>query len=147
MACADYEFYRSSYYGTLIPVSEFPQLIAQAERYLRYYTQGKRIPDNCLHDYQLACCALAEQYQTIRAAQNLADKSLKYGAEISNGEIQSETVGSYSVTRRSRGESAAAAISAAQSAKAGLAQIARQYLSGTGLLYRGRCGTCTHHTL
>ena len=89
----------------------------------------------------MACCAIAEQYQSIDAAQALAQKALT-SAMNSGGELQSQSVGSWSKTYRSGGDSAQQALSSAQAAQASLTAIAQQYLGTTGLLYRGRGCSC-----
>lgn len=142
MVYADYEFYANEYYGQAIDVLDFPRLAIRASSFLDYYTQGRAEKHSDLDAVKMACCALAEQYQIIDQARVLANKSLAAGAASDSGEVQSETVGSWSKSYRSGGDSAGAAESVAANAQASLAAVARQYLSGTGLLYRGRrCGT------
>ena len=140
MAYADYEYYTTTYLGTAISEYDFPKLALRASSFLDYYTQGRATQNAALDALKMACCAIAEQYQSIEAAQSLAQKSLSASAET-GGELQSQTVGSWSKTYRSGGDSAQQALSSIQAAKASLASIAQQYLAGTGLLYRGR-GCC-----
>lgn len=140
MAYADYEYYTTTYLGTAIKEDDFPRLSLRASSFLDYYTQGRAAKNADLDALKMACCALAEQYQYIDTAQALAQKSLSASLE-SDGELQSQTVGSWSKTYRSGGDSAQQALSSAQSAQAALSAIAQQYLSATGLLYRGR-GCC-----
>ena len=75
-----------------------------------------------------------------RQAKALAQKSITSSLG-NNGELQSQTVGSWSKTYRSGGDSAQQALSSVQAAQSALTAIAQQYLAGTGLLYRGR-GCC-----
>lgn len=140
MAYADFAYYVTQYLGTAIKTEEeFRRLAMRASAYLDYYTQGRAADNSCVCGLKMACCAIAEQYQHIDTAQALAQKSLSASLESSEtGELQSQTVGSWSKTYRSGGDSAQQAISSAQSAQASLASIAKQYLAGTGLLYRGR---------
>ena len=140
MAYADYEYYTTTYLGTAIKKDDFPRLALRASSFLDYYTQGRAAQNSDLDALKMACCAVAEQYQYIDTAQALAQKSLSASLE-SDGELQSQTVGSWSKTYRSGGDSAQQALSSVQTAKASLSSIAQQYLSGTGLLYRGR-GCC-----
>ena len=140
MAYADYEYYTATYLGTAIKEDDFPRMAMRASPFLDYYTQGRAAQNADLDALKMACCTLAEQYQAIEAAQLLAQKSLSASAE-SGGELQSQTVGSWSKTYRSGGESAQQAVSSMQAYQAMLAATAQQYLSGTGLLYRGR-GCC-----
>lgn len=140
MAYADYEYYTTTYLGTAIKKDDFPRLSLRASSFLDYYTQGRAAQNSDLDALKMACCAIAEQYQYIDTAQALAQKSLTASLE-SDGELQSQSVGSWSKTYRSGGESAQQATTAAQAAQASLASAAAQYLSSTGLLYRGRgCG-------
>lgn len=143
MAYADYEYYKNTYYGSAIAEDDFPRLSTRASVYIDYYTQGKAAKNAELDAVKMACCALAEQYQIIETSQALAQKSLNYSMSSTGAEESSETVGSWSRSYRSGGESAASAASASESYKASLADIAKQYLASTGLLYRGgRCCAC-----
>lgn len=143
MAYADYEYYTETYLGTAIKEPDFPRLALRASSYLDYYTQGKAAKNADLEALKMACCAVAEQYQVIDTAQTVARNSLAYSMESSGPETSSESVGSWSRSYRGGGESAAAALESAQGAKQALADVAKQYLATTGLLYRGgRCGHC-----
>lgn len=143
MAYADYEYYKNTYLGAAIKEEDFPRLSLRASAFLDYYTQGRASANPDLETLKMACCAIAEQYQYIDTAQALAQKSLTASIE-SNGELQSQTVGSWSKTYRSGGDSAQQALSSAQTAKESLAALAQQYLGATGLLYRGRGCCCGH---
>lgn len=142
MAYADYEYYTNTYLGTTIQEADFPRLALRASSFLDYYTQGRAAQSKELDTLKMACCAVAEQYQSIDLARQAALNALKNSANAgAAGELQSQSVGTWSKTYRSGGESAQQAAMAAQSAQASLAAVAAQYLSGTGLLYRGRgCG-------
>lgn len=135
MAYADYTFYTEQYFGTALSEADFLRLSTKASSFLDYYTKGKSKENAELEALKMACCELAEQYQMIELAKNAAVKSLSATGE--NGELQSQTVGSYSVTYRSAGDSAANAYSASQEFNKELAAIAQRHLAGTGLLYRG----------
>lgn len=141
MAYADYEYYTTTYLGTAIKKDDFPRLALRASSFLDYYTQGRSAQNSDLDALKMACCAVAEQYQSIDTAQALAQKSLSASLE-SDGELQSQTVGSWSKTYRSGGDSAQQALSSVQTAQAALGALAQQYLAGTGLLYRGRGCSC-----
>lgn len=141
MAYADYEYYTTTYLGTAIKEEDFPRLSLRASSFLDYYTQGRAEGAKDLDAVKMACCALAEQYQSIEAAQALAQKSLSTAID-SGGELQSQTVGSWSKTYRSGGDSAQQALSSAQSAQASLVSIVQRYLGTSGLLYRGRGCYC-----
>lgn len=140
MAYADYEYYTDTYLGTAIQEADFPRLSLRASGFLDYYTQGRSVQNSDLDALKMACCAVAEQYQAIDAAQVLAQKALSASLD-SGGELQSQSVGSWSKTYRSGGDSAQQALSSVQTAQAALGSVVQQYLAGTGLLYRGR-GCC-----
>lgn len=144
---ADYYFYEDTYMGNLIAPEEYDRLLKRAWEFICYYTRSKAetvTDERTKYAVRMACCAVAEQYYMIETAKATAAQSLAKGAD--GGEIQSETVGSYSVTKRSGGDTAKAALSAAEAARASLSDAARRYLGDTGLLYRGGSGKCTHHT-
>lgn len=142
MAYADYEYYKDTYLGTAIQEADFPCLALRASSFLDYYTQGRAGQNQDLNAVKMACCAVAEQYQSIDLARQAALHALQNSANAGEaGDLQSQSVGSWSKTYRSGGESAQQATTAAQAAQASLASVAAQYLSSTGLLYRGRrCG-------
>lgn len=141
MAYADFEYYANTYLGTAVEYNDFSRLSLRASAFLDYYTQGRAAKNAELDALKMCCCAIAEQYQYIDTAKALAQKSITSSLE-NNGELQSQTVGSWSKTYRSGGDSAQQALSSVQTAQAALATIAQQYLAGTGLLYRGRGCPC-----
>lgn len=143
MVYADYEYYTTTYLGKTISEADFPRLALRASSFLDYYTQGRAAQNPGLEALKMACCALAEQQQIIDQASALAAKSLAASLETDGGEKKNETVGSWSVSYMSGGESVLSANTAAGSIQSSLASVARQYLAGTGLLYRGRCCGCT----
>lgn len=146
MVYADYTYYSTTYMGT-VSAADFPRLAVRASSFLDYYTLGKAEANADMDALKMACCALVDQYQLIESARQLAADGLTT-AVAAGTEIQSETVGSYSVTRRSGGESASNAQNAVNALNASLASIAAQYLAHTGLLYRGGGGCrCTLPTL
>lgn len=145
MAYADYEYYTTTYLGTAIDEANFPRLALRASTFLDYYTQGGAAQNPDLDALKMACCAVAEQYQSIDLASKAALNALQNSANVGEGgELQSQSVGSWSKTYRSGGESAQQALSSAQTAKVSLAAVAQQYLGATGLLYRGRGCCCGH---
>ena len=139
MIYADYNFYVSSFYGNVIPEEEYAAAALRASQFLDYYTMNRAKQQPELEALKLACCAMAEEYHTIITAARQQSQNM-----AGDGEMQSQTVGGYSVTYRSRGETLSEASAQAQSR---LAQVARQYLAHTGLLYRGGVCRCTHRTL
>lgn len=136
MTYADYDFYKNEYFGRAITEDDFPRLALRGSQYIDYITQGRAEARSDLEAVKMCCCELAEQYQTIETAQELAQKSLSAGA-AGNAELQSETVATWSRSYRSGGDSALSAAQAAAEAKNALYAIAQRYLARTGLLSRG----------
>lgn len=145
MTYADFEFYSGCYYGS-VSEEDFQRLAVRASSFLDYYTQNRTKKYADLHEVKMACCALVDKYAVIDAAQALAAKRLT-DASAADAEIKSETVGGYSRTLATGGESAISALSATDAARKLLADTCNEYLAHTGLLYRGRCFACTPHTL
>ena len=145
MTYADYDYYSGTYMGT-VSEEDYPRLAVRASSFLDYYTQN-RVKDKADMDaVKMCCCALVDKYQVIEAAQQIA--ATKLTAALTGDDVKSETVGGYSRTLASGGESAAAALSATDGARKLLAETCNEYLAHTGLLYRGRgCGACTLPTL
>jgi hypothetical protein len=119
MVYADYAYYTDTYCGNTLDGDEFARAAVRASSFLDYFTRGKA-KDYEGDEIKMCCCALAEQYQVIEQAT----------AQSVKGEVAGESVGSWSRTYRSGAEVSSAAHTA-------LADIARQYLAHTGLLYRG----------
>lgn len=139
MVYADYDFYCNEYFGKAIPSEEYQRLALRGSQYIDYITQGRAEARADLEAVKMCCCALAEQHQTIETAQELAQKSLS-AVSADGTEVSSETVGSWSRSFRSGGESAQSAAQAAAEGRSILLDVTRQYLAPTGLLYRGgRC--------
>lgn len=144
MTYADYTYYKEPYMGEAIKEIDFTRLATRASSFLDYYTQGRAKDNADLDALKMACCAIAEEYQAIDAASAVVLKGFSDSA--AGGEIQSESVGSYSVTRKSGAEVATSASAYGNNARQALSAVARMYLAGTGLLYRGGC-PCTRRTL
>lgn len=132
MVYADYDYYKNTYLGNAISEDDYTRLALRSSQYIDYITRNKSQAD--MEAVKMACCAIAEQYQMIDAAQNLARKGL---TESDGKEVQSESVGSWSKSYRSAGDSAQAVLATKNSEQASLYSIALQYLANTGLLYRG----------
>lgn len=135
MIYADYNFYVSSFYGNVIPEEEYAAAALRASQFLDYYTMNRAKDNADLEAVKMACCALAEEYYAIETSQRLAMQT--------DGEMQSQTVGSYSVTYRSKADTAR---TIAAEARGRMVAIARQHLAHTGLLYRGGGAVCTPRT-
>ena len=146
MIYADYEFYSGCYYGN-VNEEDFHRLAVRASSFLDYFTQNRAKDNVDLDAVKMCCCALVDKYAVIEAAQALAMKNLA-SAAANDTEVKSETVGGYSRTLATGGESAVSALNATDGARKLLAETCMEYLAHTGLLYRGRgCGSCTLPTL
>lgn len=140
MIYADYDYYTNVFMGNAIAEEDFPRMAARASRYIDYITRNKAENNAGLTAVKYCCCALAERYQMIEASEQLALQSVKAGS-ADTAEVQSETVGSWSRSYRSGGDSAQSAAQAAADGRSDLLETARMYLANTGLLYRGGgCG-------
>lgn len=164
MVYADYEFYKTEYFGVAISEADFPRLARRASSYIDYITMGRASGYSVDDAVKMACCAIAEEYQLPEMAKGAARKALYAAPEmgddtgdsvgigtvgnavvaptaapvsISEPELQSQSVGGWSKSYRSAGESAASALNAVN--EGNLAKVAAVYLAWTGLLYRGRC--------
>ena len=122
MAYADYAFYKNEYFGNAISENDFSRLALRASSFLDYYTMGKAKNHVDLLDVKMACCAVAEKILVLEASEKRAASS--------GGALQSETVGSYSVSYQNGAD-------VSKTAKSEMVAAARQYLAHTGLLYRG----------
>lgn len=145
MTYADYDYYSGTYLGT-VSEGDFPRLAVRASFFLDYYTQNRAKDNADLDAVKMCCCALVDKYAVIEAAQALAQKNLA-NAAAGDVEIKSETVGSYSRTLATGGESALSALNATDGEKKLLAETCMEYLAHTGLLYRGGGCRCTLPTL
>lgn len=146
MTYADYTYYSGVYMGT-VSSGDFPRLAVRASAFLDYFTQNRAKDNAELDEVKMCCCALVDKYAVIEAAQALAVKNL-VSAAVNDAEVKSETVGGYSRTLATGGESAVSAMNATDGARNLLAGTCMAYLAHTGLLHRGRgCGSCTLPTL
>ena len=126
---------------------DFTRLAVRASSFLDYFTQNRAKDNAELDAVKMCCCALVDKYAVIEAAQTLAMKNLATAA-VNDAEVKNETVGGYSRTLATGGESAVSALNATDGARKLLAETCMEYLAHTGLLYRGRgCGSCTLPTL
>ena len=137
MVYADYNYYTNIYWGNSITEENWPRMATRASAFLDYATMGRAQKHADMDAVKIACCAVAESYQIIDSAQALANQSLTASLESvtkSSGELQSQTVGSWSKTYKSGGSSASEALGVTANAQETLMAAARMYLAGTGLL-------------
>lgn len=133
---ADYEFYTTEYYGSMIPEADYNAAAERGSEYIDYITRNGASAEGLSESAQTAIkkcnCALAEAYTVINKA--------KSAAVSDNGELASQTVGAWSATYRSGAE-------IAKDSESSLYAIATRYLAATGLLYRGGKCSCICPTL
>lgn len=140
---ADYEFYTDTYFGEVISEADFPRLASKASDFIDYYTRGKaaKAPEDDEIRVLLgkACCAVAEGIKANEEADAIAAKA-RAAALDGNGELKSESVGSYSVSYATSADySSRGSGEALRDERAGYASIVSMYLANTGLLFRGCC--------
>jgi len=119
---ADFSYYSDTFGGCLLNADEYNKCANEATDYIDYITAGKaaNVTDEAvLNKLKRCCCKMAEAYGQMLKSQNDAN-------------IQSESVGSYSVTYRSTAD-----IEASKNIK--FREIVSIMLVNTGLMYRGRC--------
>lgn len=121
MAYADYEYYITSFAGTLIPVKEFSSLANKAERYIDYLTMHriKEVTDSVKN----AVCAAAEAVYEVQ--QQYAN--IPQGVKSENTDGYSVTFADFDIEKFKQQE------------KSAMYDAISQELSGTGLLYQGVC--------
>lgn len=142
MNYADYPYYSSVYMGA-IDGTDFQRLVVKASAFIDYYTRGKAAQNSDLEAVKMCCCALVDKFAVIEAADVMSSRNLSAAAR-DGAELKSESVGSYSRTLATAGESAATAMTAAENARAMLGRTCQEYLAHTSLLYRGG-RRCTLH--
>jgi len=123
-AYADLTFYKTTFLGTAIADADFPALALRASAVIDQITFDRAAAiitadddADTIERIQLATCAIAEEVQAQEASG---------GADA----IVSETIGRSSVTYD-------VGSTRRQTAQKRLSNVARVYLGGTGLLYRG----------
>lgn len=166
MAYADFTFYTTSYFGNVVPESDFPRLVERASDWLDMITfdrlaDGLPESEKAQAKIKKAVCALTDVFYQMELAQKKAlsvssgcgcNASSEGSAEISSEIILSKSSGSESISYASPQQAGAAAKEwSAVFAAAGnpeatnklLEDIAKPYLSGVKtdkgvpLLYAG----------
>lgn len=138
MAYACYMYYAATYGGNAISEEEFPRLAERASEFIDYLTfdKAKTMVDD--DRVKKCCCAIAEKMALLDSA-NSAIRSGIESAIANGGEITSETVGEWSVSKKSGLSAAESAKSYTDAVNKEIGDVARRYLLSTGLLYRGAC--------
>ena len=111
----DYDYYKNTYGGTLVPSSNFTRLSLQASYKVNNYTQGRAEKfEKPTEEIKLATCAVIDKM---------------YEIEQAGGVVVSETTGKHSKTYSTASKDI--------SEDKLYYQTALTYLANTGLLYRG----------
>lgn len=119
MTYADYEYYKNSFSGTLIPEEEFSPLANKVSRYLDYVTMYRisKVTDRVKNAVCAGVEALYEFQQTY--------KNIPKGIKSENTDGYSVTYSEFDMDKLKRQENAV------------MYNAFVQELSGTGLLYQG----------
>lgn len=134
MAYCNYEFYKDNYLGNVIAEADFPRLSERASEKLDLLTFD-RLADNFPTDERTAdkvkkaVCALAEIISDIDVAEKTSRENGGMG-------ISSVSSGSESISY-SNNSLVGAVLSDRNAQNKLFYETAREYLSGTGLLYEG----------
>ena len=118
MIYADYNYYTSTYGGSAVSASDWPERARDASVYLDALTSGRAAENSTMEAVKMAVCAMADVLQGARSAAGGA------------AGIASEKTGSYSVSYQSPE-------AVARATESGLRSAAHRYLAETGLLFRG----------
>ncbi|MDL2276380.1 hypothetical protein LJC02_01880 [Breznakia sp. OttesenSCG-928-G09] len=136
---ADYGFYTDTYKGNLLTAENFETYSVRAKTYIDYITLKKAIKGFSnpfiKDDISMCACALAEQYykydEELKNLKLIKDK-------IANGEVvSSETLGKQSVSYQKIDVDKRTESDYKKENDKLIKCIVNQYLSLTGLLYRG----------
>ena len=124
-----YSFYTDVYHGDILTPEEFPKYADRADAWLDESTLGRAtspdLPERYLAAVKKAECAVADTLL------------LSARAEEADSSVQKETVGDYSVTRRSAAELDA-------ETRARITRVITRYLGHTGMMFRGIPLGCAH---
>lgn len=131
---ADYEFYKTEYFGELVNDTEYPKYELKARDELDYYTR-MRIPfigEDKMNKVKMCECELIDLLynydQEVKKIKEYEDKSIQ-------GVVASETVGKQSVSYQKATLRDIKTVE--QECDEMISKIIRKDLSMTGLLYRG----------
>lgn len=96
MAYTDYEFYKTSYFGSVVPETDFPRLAERASEFVDTMTFDRlvdRLPENERSQKRIkkAVCSLAELMYQIELAEKNAANAAASGASIAIGSGGSTT--------------------------------------------------------
>lgn len=110
MAYADYEFYTTSYFGSVVPETDFPRLAERASDFIDLITHGRLVNGLPTNEYfqkriKKAVCSLAEILYQIELAEKNATNAAVSGTSTmlgtggnSTGIVTSVSSGSESIS-------------------------------------------------
>lgn len=131
---ADYEFYKTEYFGELVNDTEYPKYELKARDELDYYTR-MRIPfinEDKMNKVKMCECKLIDLLysynQEVKKIKEYEDKSIQ-------GVVASETVGKQSISYQKASLRDIKTVE--HECDEMISKIIRKDLSMTGLLYRG----------
>lgn len=102
MAYADYDFYTTSYFGSVVPETDFPRLVERASNFVDLMTSDRLVnglPTNVRSQKRIkkAVCSLAElMYQIELAEKNAINQASANVTDINVGNISTGIVTSVS---------------------------------------------------
>ena len=127
---ADFEYYRDTYFGTLLTAEDFPKYALRADSFLDLLTTGRYakdcLPAGAVEAVRMAECAIADLCLNLEQAELQSDAAWK---------VEGEKVGNHSVTYRNYSEILIQTTNQ-------IREVAVRYLLRWGLLNRG-IPTCT----
>ena len=138
MVYTSYEFYKNEYFGDDIADADFLKYELKARMKLNYLTE-KRITAEILADetmnhlIQMSVCAIADELYKV-------DKTADMTGTTENGEgkiIKSKSSGSESISYDTGSDVYTKMVGNTGEINMACLMCAKEYLSGTGLLYRG----------
>lgn len=124
---ADFDYYKTKFYGKDIPQESFPKYSTDATRRINIYTKHRI--NNITDDIKNACCEIAE---LLLKQDSLYDATIK-----SDNEITSETVGSHSITYSNKTNIKEKRIMSEEEIELACYKICYKHIAYTGLMYRG----------
>ena len=96
MAYTDYEFYTTSYFGSVVPETDFPRLAERASDFIDLITHGRLVNGLPANEYfqkriKKAVCSLAELMYQIELAEKNATNAAASGTSTTVGSGGSTT--------------------------------------------------------
>lgn len=143
MEYTTYEFYQNKYFGNAIADADFAKYELKARMKLNYLTENRITEEDFADDnmgylIQMSVCAIAEELQKIDKAADMTGTS-----ETGEGKIiKSKSSGSESISYDTGSDIHTRLVGNTGEINRTYLMCAKEYLSGTGLLYRGCQNVC-----